>query len=171
MISAEPVDLRRRWLVITLATVVMQFAYWPIALGAGLASETDETLAGASGGLLALGLAMVPFAFMALAFGSRHLRAPGAVLRAMGLFLLVGLPLAVLLNTVVGTMAGLAAGGVVALRREDDVHPVRWRWWAVVAATVYLMVLLVVAPEFALISGAVLPFTVLGLVDQAAETR
>lgn len=168
MISAEPVDLRRRWLVITLATVVMQFAYWPILFARGAAEDVSSAV---SGGMVAFGVALVPFVFMALAFGSRHPRAPSAVLKAMGLSLLVGLPTIVILNVAVGVAAGFAAGGVVALARDPELHPLRLRWWAVIGMTVYLFALVLTVPDFAIMSGAVLPFTVLGLVDQAAETR
>ena len=84
-----PIDLRRRWIVITVATVVMQFAWWPTLAGIATASGEDSTFAL---GLFALGLSLVPAAFLALAFGSNHPRAAGATLRAMGLFLLVSLP-------------------------------------------------------------------------------
>lgn len=167
METFEPVDLRRRWLAITAGTVVMQFAYWFVLFS--LAVQEDESTAfGAE--LVVVGLAVVPFAFLALAFFSRHPRFPMATLKALGLFVLVGAPLMVLLDVRVGAAAGLAAGGVVALQREE-VHSGRWRWIGVAVMTVYLTVLFAVSPSFAAVSGAVLPFTVHGLVDQAAETR
>lgn len=165
--SVEGTDLRRRWLVIALSTVVLQFAYWPMV--ASLGTREDGATAVAAGPL-ALGLAVVPFAFMALAFGSRHDSAPMATLKALGLFVLVALPLVVIVDPMVGAAAGLTAGAVPALQ-ADEVHDRRWRWAAVAAVTVYLFVLRVVAVEFALVSGAVLPFAVHGLVDQAVETR
>ena len=165
--AADGVDLRRRWLVITLATVVVQFAYCPIV---GSLGTREDGATAVQTGLLAFGLALVPFALMVLAFGSKHDDAAMATLKGMGWFLLVALPLVVVVDPLVGTVAGLAAGGQSALRR-DEVHSSRWRWYAVGALTVYLFVLRVVALEFAIVSGAVLPFTILGLVDQAAETR
>lgn len=162
------IDLRRRWIVITVATVVMQFAYWPTLAGIATASGEDSTFAG---GMFALGLAVVPATFLVLAFGSNHPRAAGATLRAMGLFLLVALPVVVVLDGLVGMAAGLAAGGAAALDLDPDVHRRRWRWIAVAVMAAYLLLLRLVAVDYALLSGAVLPFAIHGLVDQAAETR
>lgn len=155
-----------RWLIITLTTVVMQFSYWSFvaSVAASAVEDAPET-----GGMLTLALGLAPIVFLVLAFGSRHRSAPMAVLKAMGLFLVVGAPLG-LVNVVVGVAAAYGAGGVVALRREEGLHSLRWRAAAVAAMTVYLAVLILV-PEFQLISGAVLPFTVLGIADHVHETR
>lgn len=165
--AADGVDLRRRWLVITLATVVMQFAYWPMVAAF---ADRDTGADAVATGPLALGLAILPFAFMALAFGSRHPEAPVASLKALGWFVLLAVPLVVVVDPLVGIVAGLTAGGTTALQR-DEVHSVRWRWAAVGVTAVYVLVLRIVVVDFAIMSGAVLPFTVHGLVDQAAETR
>jgi hypothetical protein len=158
--------LRGRWLAITAATVLLQFSYWLILDGAA-PPVADEV----SGGLIALGLALVPFVFLVLAFGSRHPRAAGAVLRAMGLFLVVGVPLAVA-DVVVGLVLGYALGGLVALRPPAGVEGVgRARGIAVGAGIAYLIVVRLISPGFAVFTGAVLPFTVLGLADQALEGR
>ena len=167
-LTTEPVDLRRRWLAISLATVVMQFGYWPVIGSLGTTTDGDRVVVWP---LVAIGMGIVPFALMALAFLSRQPNPASATLRALGLFIVLGPPLIVLVDPMVGMVAGLAAGGVAALQRDPDVHSVRWRWWAVGAVTVYVVVLLLVLPAFAVVSGAVLPFTVHGLVDQAAESR
>lgn len=166
--AADGVDLRRRWLVIALATAVMQFAYWPMV--ASLGTRADGATAVAQGPL-AFGLAIVPFAFMVLAFGSRHDNPATGTLKAMGWFLVLALPVVVIVDPMVGIVSGLTAGATSALQAEEHVHSIRWRWIAVGVVTVYVFVLLLVAVEFAIVSGAVLPFTVHGLVDQAAETR
>jgi hypothetical protein len=161
-----PLTLRGRWLAITAATIVMQFSFWPIlaaATAAGLDEGVDE------GGLLAFGLALVPLVFAVLAFASRHPSAPGAVLKAMGLFLVIGVPVT-LFNAAIGLVLGLGAGGVVALRPTEP-PAAGWRWKGLAAAGVYVGVLLLLAPGFAVVSAAVLPFGVLGLVDQAVEGR
>jgi hypothetical protein len=114
--------------------------------------------------------------FLVLAFTSRNPRAPGATGRAMGLFLLVGLPLG-LVNIVIGLAAGFGAGAVAALRREPDVHPLKPRVIAVVAGTVYLLLLSVLGQvaeafgQFALVSGAVIGMAVVGLADEISEAR
>ena len=166
--TTEPLVLRRRWLAIALATVVLQFAYWPVVGSLGTRTDGGAVVAWP---LLAVGMGIVPFALMALAFASRQPNPASATLASLGLFLLVGPALVVVLDPLVGMVTGLTAGGVVALQREPAVHPLRWRWIAVGAVAVYTLVLRLVAVEFALMSGAVLPFAVHGLVDQAAETR
>ena len=167
-LTTEPVDLRRRWLAISLATVAMQFAYWPVVGALGTTTDGERVVALP---LVLIGIGVVPFALLGLALLSRHPNPGSATLKSLGLFLLVGPPLIVILDPMVGMTAGLAAGGVTALHRDPDVHPIRWRWIAVAVLTVYVVVLLVVIPPFAVVSGAILPFTVHGLVDQAAETR
>lgn len=163
------VTLRRRWLAITAATVVLQFSFWLfVVAGASGMSDVDAPAAGA--GALALALALAPLAFLTLAFGSRHPRAPGAVLRAMGLFLVFGVPFG-LLDPVFGAAIGFAAGGAATLRPLEDGPTTKARALAVVALLPYLAVLLAFAPQFGLLSGAVLPFAVHGLVDQAIEDR
>ncbi len=167
MLSSGPLSSRRRWLSLTAATIVLQFAFWPIigSLGAGGAGDP---------GLLWLGLAVVPFVFLVLAFASGHPRAPGAAGLAMGLFLLVALPVA-LLDLLVGLVAGFGAGAVLALRFDPEVHSRRGRVIAVTAASIYTLVLVLlqgVVPglgPFAVISAAVIPLAVVGIADETAE--
>jgi hypothetical protein len=167
-VRTETLSLRGRWLALTAATMVYQFSYWAIVAGATADPETAQGLESASG-LLAFGFAVVPFVFLVLAFASRHPRAPGAALKAMGVFLLVGLPLG-LVNVVVGTAVGVAAGGVLALRPVEGVSTRKRRWIAVVALALYLGALIFL-PAFQLMSGAVLPLAIHGLVDQAVAER
>ncbi len=156
-------SLRGRWLAIIAATAAQQFSYWFVLEG------TANAEAGGVG-LLALGLALVPFVFMVLAFGSRHPNPPSAILRAMGWFIVVGVPVG-LFSTVLGVAVGASLAGVVTLAPLGHVDTRRARYLAVLGLAGYLIVLLVVSPGFAIISGAVLPFAVHGLVDQAIEER
>lgn len=164
MFGKEPLSPGGRWLVIALATVALQFSYWSFVRSAMSAMDDESSL-----GLLALGLGLAPLVFVVLAFGSRHPNAPLGVLKAMGLFLVVGAPLG-LLDVVVGVSTAYAAGGVAALRREPESHSLRWRIGAVVLLAVYLVVI-VVARDLQRMSGAVLPFLVLGIADSVHETR
>lgn len=163
-ISTPPLTARQRWIAITLATVVAQLAYWPTLVGTVAPSEDIEPQLG----MLAVGLALVPFALATLAFASRHANAAGATVRAMGLFLLVGIPLGVFVP-VFGVAIGLAAGGVVALRGPDGVRTLRWRWIGVAGLAIYLLVLFELAPQLGLLTGATVPFALHGLIDQGAE--
>jgi hypothetical protein len=154
-------------LAIAATTVLLQFSYWPILMGA-----TGLFLEERSLGPVYLGLALVPFVFLLVAFASRHPRASGAVLRAMGLFIVVALPIGATVGPVLGVPAGFAVGGITALRPPDGFSRVgRARGIAVLAGLVYLTVMAAVAPLFAAFVGAVLPFAVLGLADQALEWR
>lgn len=168
--GAEPLSPRRKWRAIMLATLLLLPGYWSLLIGlVSVASEEEN--APPPGPYIAFGLMLVPFVFIALAFLSQHPRAPGAVVRAMALCLLVGIPVSALSNdAVTGLVAGIGAGGVAALR-ADLAHNWRARALAVAAATVYAFVLVRVAPDIALLLTPVLPFTVIGVADHLSERR
>ncbi|HEX2577468.1 MAG TPA: hypothetical protein VHK88_14030 [Aquihabitans sp.] len=168
----EPLPPRRKWQAITLATLVLAPALWSLLAGlVAVASDDDAGGAPNAGAAIAFGLAVIPFAFIVLAFVSQHPRAPGAVARAMGLFLLVGVPVSALAaDAITGIVAGLGAGGVVALR-ADAGHTWRSRALAVVVASVYVFVLVRVAAVLALLPAPVFPFTAVGMADHLVERR
>jgi uncharacterized membrane protein len=170
MAGAEPLAPRRKWLAITLATLLLVPGFW--ALLAGLVAEASEVEGGPDpAAAVALGIAIVPFVFVVLAFGSSHPRAPGAVLKAMGLTLLVGLPvMGLAADAVTGIIAGVGAGGAVALR-ADEGHSYRARAIAVLAATLYTFVLVRTVGAMALLPAPVLPFTGIGVADHISERR
>jgi hypothetical protein len=169
-----PLSPQQKWKAITLATLLLVPAYW--ALLAGLVAEAvDDPKARAgepnTAAALALGLAIIPFVFVVLAFVSGHPRAPGAVVKAMGLALLVGIPVSALAgDAVTGIVAGVGAGGIVALRMDVD-HNWRARAVAVAAATLYTFVLVRTAGAMALLAAPVLPLTGIGVADHLAERR
>jgi hypothetical protein len=166
----QPLSPRDKWRAITLATLVLVPGYWAL-LAALVAMASDDSGGPDPAAALALGVALVPFAFVVLAFLSGHPRAPGAVLKAMGLALLVGLPVAGLAgDAVTGIVAGVGAGGVVALR-ADDAHRWRSRALAVVLAVVYTFVLVRTAGVMALLPAPIFPFTGIGIADHLSERR
>jgi len=150
------------------ATLVELFAYW-LMLFADVATRLDDADAPESAGAFFLGLALVPFSFLVLAFMSNHPRAPGAVLRAMFFSLVIALMVG-LVGLPVGLVAGFGAGGVVALR-SDEVHSIRLRWIAVGAVTFYMFVILLIIPAAALFAGGFLPFAAVGFADMVSEYR
>ena len=171
-IGLDPLPPDRKWRAITLATLVLAPACWAVLAGVVTLVADDET-----GGLanpeaaVALGIALVPFVFVVLAFASEHPRAPAAVVKAMGLTVLIGVPVAAIAADVVtGMVAGIGAGGTVALR-ADPVHSIKTRVWAVVAASIYTFVMVRVAGPIVLVAAPVFPFTILGLADHLAERR
>ena len=92
-----------------------------------------------------------------------------AVLKAMGLWVLVALPLG-LFNPVFGLSAGFGLGGVVTLKELDDT---RWqaRLIAVLLGSLYAFAMVFVIPAIGLLSGGLVPFAALGLADYYTEHR
>ncbi|HEX4902559.1 MAG TPA: hypothetical protein VFV42_07095 [Acidimicrobiales bacterium] len=168
----EPLDPRRRWMTITVGTIVLAPAYWMMLLGLIALGTEDSDVGGPSAvGALAFGLAVVPFVFIVLAFGSWHPSAPGAVLRAMALFALVAIPVsAIAADAVTGLVAGAGAGGVAALR-ADLVHERRHRIVAVGIAAAYAFLLARTVPPAVIIAGPALPFTAIGMADHWSERQ
>lgn len=168
----EPLDPRRKWITITAATVVFAPAYWAMLLGLiALGSDDSELSTTTAAGALAFGLAVVPFVFIVLAFTSWHPSAPGAVLRAMALFALVGIVVsAAAADGVTGLVAGAGAGGVAALR-ADVVHERRHRILAVAIAAAYAFLLARTVSPAVILAGPALPFTAIGVADHWSERQ
>jgi hypothetical protein len=167
--GAEPLSPRKKWRAITLATLVLAPAFWSVLAGV-VAVGSDDPRAPTPAPLIAFGLALVPFVYIVLAFLSEHPRAPGAVVRAMVLSLLVGIPISALApDAVTGFVAGLGAGGIAALR-ADPIHSWKARAAAVAVTTLFVF-LLVRVSDVALLLAPALPFTSLGVADQIVERR
>lgn len=169
MAEAEPIQRgidRRAWLAIGLATIVQLVSYSSL-LVAIVATQSDEPEA--AGPTFALGFALVPVVFVVVAFVSGRSRAPIQVLKAMGLWLVIGLPLG-LLNPVFGLCAAFGFGGVITLK-GDETTSWRARSVAVGALSIYVLAVLFIIPALGLISGGVLPLAVLGLADYFSRNR
>lgn len=166
----EPLSPRRKWRTITLATLLLVPGYW--ALLAGLVAERSDAKGGPDpAAAMALGLAIIPFVFLVLAVMSGRARWPSAVAKAMGMAILVGVPASALAgDAITGIVAGIGAGGCVALRR-DDPHSLRARALAVAFAALYTLVLVRSVSALALLPAPVLPLTAIGLADHMSERR
>lgn len=165
--GVAPLPPRKKWRAITLATLLFLPGYWFLVNGL----VTSATGAGQGGPLIAFGLASVPFVFLALAFLSGHPRAPGATVLAMTLALLAGIPASALArDAVTGIVAGMGAGGIVALRADLD-HTWKSRALAVLAVSAFVFVLLRVALVPSLLLAPALPFTAIGVADHLSERR
>jgi hypothetical protein len=165
-----PLSPRKKWRAIMLATLVMVPSYWGLLAGQVAVASNDPD-APPAGPYIAFGLALIPFAFVVLAFLSEHPRAPGAVLKAMGLTLLVGITVAAVApDAVTGLVAGVGAGGIAALRPDME-RAWRVRAIAVLAVTVYVFVMIRLAGDVTLLLAPTLPFTCLGVADHLAERR
>jgi hypothetical protein len=164
-----PLSAKKKWQSIMLATLVLVPAYW--FLMAGVVSAASKRGPGPTAApFIAFGLCLIPFVFVVLAFTSGHQRAPGAIVRAMGLTLLVGITVSALVpDAITGFVAGIGAGGIVALRPDGYV----WKNRALAVAAVALWAALTVrfVPEAALLIAPVLPFTSIGVADHITERR
>ena len=124
-VGMEPLPPRKKWRAILVASLLLAVAFWSLMIGL-VALATDDTDVPEPSGLnagaaVAFGLALIPFVFVTLAFASEHPRAPGAVVRAMLLSVLVGVVVTGFVgDPVTGVVAGVGAGGVAALRRDVD---------------------------------------------------
>jgi hypothetical protein len=169
--GSVPLSPARKWQAITVATVLLVPAYWSMlagAVGFALDEADDEPNAPL---LFALGLSIIPFVFIVLAFMSEHPRAPSASARAIGLALLVGLLVSVVtIDAVSGMVAGVGAGAICALRPEPG-HGLRPRIVAVAIATAYTFVLVRTVGAIALLPAPVFPITAVGLADHFVEWR
>lgn len=165
--SDEPTSPRRGWVAVGVATVIGAFSYFSlIDAFVAAADGLDQDVVALS---VFFGMVTAPFAFIAAAFISRHRSAPLAVLGAMGLFLLVGLPVG-LLTPALGLVAGFGAGAVVTLRREEA-HSLVVRSVAVALAVVYTLVVMVIAVPLGVFAGAFIPFLAVGFADVYSQRR
>jgi hypothetical protein len=169
--AGDALDPRRSWRAIVVATLILVPGFWSML--AGLVSlAADEAEGGPDpAAAIALGFAVIPFVFVAAAFMSAHPNPPMAVLKAMGLSLVVGpFVSAIAADAVTGIVAGVGAGAIVTLRM-----PLGHRWparaAAVAFASLYTMVLVRTVGDLALLSAPVFPFTAVGLADHWVERR
>ena len=150
--ASQPENLKRVWLAIGLGTVVQAISFGSLLLGA-VASLSDEPEA--AGPAFAIGFGLVPIVLVIVAFGSGRFGAAPAVLKGMGLWLLVALPVG-LINPVTGMCAGFTAAGAVTLRREEGIA-FRPRVAAVIMASGYVTLLVVLLPQAGIFAGAITP--------------
>jgi hypothetical protein len=139
---------------------------------AGLVSVVSEREdAPPAGPFIAFGLVLVPFVFIALAFLSEHPRVAGAVIKSLVLALVVGIPVsAIAADAVTGFVAGIGAGGIVALR-ADAGEGWRPRAIGVLFASVYVFLMIRTAGDLILLVAPALPFTSIGVADHLSERR
>jgi hypothetical protein len=167
----EPLSPPRKWRAITIATLILVPAFWSLLAGSVSLAQGHPVGAPDPAAAFALGFALIPFVFVALAFLSAHPNAPAAATRAMGLSLLVGIPVSALAaDAVTGVVAAVGAGGICALR-ADEGHRTGPRVFAVVLAAAYTFMLVRIAGDVALLAAPVFPFTALGVADHFSERR
>jgi hypothetical protein len=167
--GVEPLSPRRKWRAITLATLLLVPGYWSLVTGL-VAEGSHKESAPFAAPYIAFGLVLVPFVFLALAFLSEHPRASGATAMALILTILVGAPVSAFSDAVTGFVAGVGAGGIVAMR-ADIAHNWKARAVAVLVVSAYVFILVRSATVIALLLAPVLPFTSIGVADHLSERR
>lgn len=167
--GVEPLSPRRKWRAITLATLLLVPGYWSLVTGL-VAEGSHKESAPFAAPYIAFGLVLVPFVFLALAFLSEHPRASGATAMALILTILVGAPVSAFSDVVTGFVAGVGAGGIVAMR-ADIAHNWKARAVAVLVVSAYVFILVRSATVIALLLAPVLPFTSIGVADHLSERR
>jgi hypothetical protein len=168
--GVEPLPPRRKWRAITLATLLLVPGYWSLVTGL-VAEGSHKESAPFAAPYIAFGLVLLPFVFLALAFLSEHSRASGATVWALLLTILVGAPVSGLAgDAVTGFVAGVGAGGIVAMR-ADVAHSWKARAVAVLVVSAYVFILVRSATVIALLLAPVLPFTSIGVADHLSERR
>jgi len=166
--GTDPRSASRRWRAIAAATVLVVPAFWALVFGLMTLATEGSQEALIAGAAMAFGLSLIPVAFLVLALLSAHPHEPGVVVRAVGLFLLVGIPVsAVAGDAVTGLVAGIGAGGALALRPEPD-QGWRPRALSVLVASAYTFALARVAGSAVLFPAPVFALTGLGLADHLA---
>ena len=169
--GVDPKAPRRMWRAILLSTLLLVPAYWALLIGVVSVASTRTGGVAAPGLWIACGLMLVPFVFVVLAFASSHPSAPGAVVKAMALAVAVGIPVSALAaDAVTGFVAGIGAGGIVALRSDVE-RPWRARVLGVLVATAWAFLTIRIVPEAAVLLAPILPFTSVGLADHLVVLR
>ena len=170
-IDARPLSARRKWITIILGTLVELVSFWSIVVGMIRATaEEGSDAAGAAAGFFALGFALVPFAFLVLAFGTNNPRAPGATLRAMGFFLIIGLPMVIFVDAAIGLAAGFGLGAIATIRLAiEHSWKVRLAWVIGLVVYVFVLVFTDVAAGPGVLSASLLPFATVAFADWAVE--
>jgi hypothetical protein len=150
--DTPPENLKRVWLAIGFGTIVQAISFGSLLLGA-VAPQTDAPEAG--GPAFAIGFALVPLVLVIVAFGSGKVGPAASVLKGMGLWLLVALPVS-LAHPAIGICAGFTTAAAVTLHRAEGI-PFKPRAAAIVMAAGYVALLVVVLPPAGVFAGAVTP--------------
>ncbi len=118
VLPSDAISWRRKWWAIVAGTLLVMVSTYSLVFAA-VAAASDDPNPPSPAAPAALGLAIIPFVFLIVAFLSNHRYAPGAVLAAMGLSVPVALIVSAIARDVVsGLVAGFGAGAIVSLRSE-----------------------------------------------------
>lgn len=150
---------RRLVLGVSVATAVVVISFWSLVLSIAASADGGEV-----SGAWALGVALVPFGFLAAAFGSGHDRAAGAVVWALVISLGVGGVL-LLVDPATALIGAYAAGATVTVREGPHISMSRRVWFALGASIISALLIRYVTP-LGLAVAPGLPFTAPLLADR-----
>jgi len=164
-VNADQGTSRPRWVAIGVATVLVLASFSALLAGLVEDSAVEVNRAAAFG----VGLALVPFVFVVLAFTSRHPHAPSAVLKSLAVWPLVALGLA-LVSIVLALNLAFGIAGIFSLAAGPRArYPVRAGF--VGLAAVYTTMLLVFVPAIGLMTAGAIPLVALGFADEFSNRR
>jgi uncharacterized membrane protein YccC len=166
--QSDPITWRRKWTVVVVGSLLTMMSMWSMIIAVA-ANGSDSADAPDPAPFAAFGLALVPLVFVAVAFGSRHRRAAGRTVGAMGLFVVVALPLG-LLDSTTGLVAAFGIGCAITMRPEP-VHRLRGRVLGVALVSVYTLVVVSVAPPLGIALAPLLPLPAVAVADVFMEYR
>ncbi len=139
----------------------MLLSYFPYVGGFSF----DDGAVTINAGLVGIGVAVAPLAFIVFGFVSRNPEAPKRVMWAMGV--LIGLGLGVgLVSPALGATAGFGAGAAITLNPPEVAGYFTRRIVGVVFAVFYTLVLLVLATPAGVFTGAIIPVLMVGFADE-----
>ena len=146
---------------VSAATAVVVVSFWSVVWSIAASVEGGEVA-----GAWALGVALIPFAFLVAAFGSGNPRASGAVVWALVISVGVGGVL-LLLGPATALIGGYAAGATVTVRETEETS-IRRRLWFAVGVVVITALTISFVPALGLAMAPGLPFTAPLIADRTA---
>ncbi len=159
-----PLDPRRKWLAVGFATLVTLPAFW-LLVAAVVAADPDSDLDAPVGLMVGIGLALLPLALYVLARVSRQEQALRTAALGGAIAVVVAGALSFALREPLSPLvAGIGAGGVLALRRHPDATSTS-RWVAVGLATAYSAAMVWFVPQLSLGLSPVLPLAAVAAAD------
>ena len=168
MADATPISPRRKWAALALGTFTGLVAYWIAVLTLATPLEDADQVPEASAAI-GVAIALVPLAFFGVASVSERPQRWWGTLAATAVGMAVGAAAALIARDLAtGVVAGLGAGGAVALRADRAGWLVS-RGIGVLVAAAYVAILVRVTPLLAILMAPLLPFLAVGLADAFAE--
>lgn len=145
-------------MALALGTIVITVSYFAYGTATSIPGDMD-------GQLIFFALLLAPVAFLLITHLSGAPEAWKRGLQAVGILVLVALPIG-LLAPILGASAGYGAGVIFTLNRPPFASVVRNRVVAVTLTLAYTLLLLVTITPAGVMAGALLPPLMVGFADE-----